>query len=970
MAIRKGVFVVNGVERILFGDPEKDSLADVLRRTGLTSVKLGCGTGQCGVCTIILDGKPCRACIKKYGKVAEHSVIETLEGFGTANNLHPLQQAWITYGGVQCGFCTPGFIVSAKALLDVNPNPTRQDVRDWFTKNNNLCRCTGYKQLVDAVMAAAAVMRGEKTMEDITFKIPNDGQLYHTKYPRPDALGKVLGVTDYADDIRLKMPEGMLEMAVHFSDKQHAKILAIHTEEAEAMPGVVAVLTYKDVKGSNNMGPGIGHKRSMIKKAMIPVLAGDKVRRKGDPIAVVVAETREIAREAAKKVKVDYEDLPVYRTFLDACKPGAVGIHSDDMPNDFLKQPLFKGKDTRAIFAKANQEGSGVHAVEGSFYSSRQPHLMLEPWCVQGYYDEDGLLTVNYKAQNIWASFNLVPDAIGIPKDKFRMVGAPAGASFGASMDNSAAALMGVAVMAVGKPINWTTTYEETQRYTGKRAASFCNIKLACDDDGKMLAMDFDGVMDHGATASSAGNLEGKMVRFYGYNYNIPNMRGLARGGLSNQAYGVAYRAYGSPQVYTGGEQIVDMLAHKMGIDPFEFRMRNLIKEGDTTPNGSPYRLYAIRTMMERMKPYYDESMEWAKQPSDKADEGWVRGAGIAIGGYHVSTPADRSEVAVELLPNGNVRGYNCWEEVGQGASVGAKVHLYEALRPLGLREDQIEQLQNDTKYCPPTGPASGSRSHYMAGNATLDACSKLLDAMRKEDGTFRTYDEMVAEGSPTKYSGVYSNIGQCTPINEDDGTGNPVSDQNFIVTIARVEVNKKTGKIQTVALHALVDVGIVGNFLTVDGQGYSAMEHSIGFALSEDYYDDVKKCGSPLGCGFPRCNDIPDDLVFEYQETPRQWGPHGSGGASESFQSCTHVSVINAVYNACGVRIYEIPGTPDKILAGLKAIEEGREYKPATYDYGSDFDEILDDIRMNPVTDKRGMTKEEIEAEIASGGH
>ena len=193
MAIRKGVFVVNGVERILFGDPEKDSLADVLRRTGLTSVKLGCGTGQCGVCTIILDGKPCRACIKKYGKVAEHSVIETLEGFGTANNLHPLQQAWITYGGVQCGFCTPGFIVSAKALLDVNPNPTRQDVRDWFTKNNNLCRCTGYKQLVDAVMAAAAVMRGEKTMEDITFKIPNRESirfyyLYRTNTITPEAM--------------------------------------------------------------------------------------------------------------------------------------------------------------------------------------------------------------------------------------------------------------------------------------------------------------------------------------------------------------------------------------------------------------------------------------------------------------------------------------------------------------------------------------------------------------------------------------------------------------------------------------------------------------------------------------------------------------------------------------------------------------------------------------------------------------
>ena len=184
------------------------------------------------------------------------------------------------------------------------------------------------------------------------------------------------------------------------------------------------------------------------------------------------------------------------------------------------------------------------------------------------------------------------------------------------------------------------------------------------------------------------------------------------------------------------------------------------------------------------------------------------------------------------------------------------------------------------------------------------------------------------------------------------------------------MEVNTQTGKTRVVSMHNLVDVGVVGNFLTVDGQGYSAMEHSIGFALSEDYYDDVKKCGTPLGCGFPKCNDIPDDLVMEYQETPRQWGPHGSGGASECFQSCSHVAVINAVYNACGVRIHEIPGTPDKILAGLKAKEEGKEYAPEWYDYGSDFYEIMDDVLQHPVTDRKGMTKEEIEAEIASGGH
>lgn len=967
MSVKKGIYIINGAERVVMSEYEKDTLADVLRRIGLTSVKVGCGTGQCGTCTVLVNGDPVRACIKKFRDIPEHTRIETLEGIGTAANLHPLQQAWITYGGVQCGFCTPGFIMSAKGLLDRNLNPTRQEVRDWFTKHNNLCRCTGYKPLVDAVMAAAAIMRGEIAEKDLEFKMPEDGSIYHSRYPRPDALYKVLGVADYGNDLALKMPAGTLHMAVTWAEHHHANILSIDTSEAEKVVGVAAVVTYKDIKGTNNLGAPMTSKMSLAKRVKEPVLCDTKVRRIGEPVAIVVADTEENARTAAKLVKVDYEVLPFYRNILESCRPGAVSIDGE-APNDLLRQPVFKGTEAQNIFAKAKDPESGIYVVEGSFYSSRQPHLMLEPWSLQAYYDEDNMLTVNYKSQTLWAGMVSVPRAIGCSPKEFRIIEIPSGASFGASMDHHAVAMIAAAEMVVKRPITWTQTYAETQRFTGKRAASYTNAKLACDANGKILALDFDNAIDHGGNANSAGNLEKKVIRFIGYPYNIPEVRGLSRGGLSNQPFGVAYRAYGSPQCYTSGEQLIDMMAEKLDMDPLEIRYINGAVEGDLTNNSYPFKNYGIRTMIDKLRPYYRESLAWAKETTEV---GWKRGVGIACGGYHVSTPADRAEIDVELMPDGSVTQYNCWEAMGQGASIGTLVHMHEALKPLNLPVEKIKLYQNDTKFCPPTGPASGSRSHYMAGNATILAANDLMNAMRKPGGTYRTYDERIAEGIPTKYHGVFSTVGLYKAIDDYTGVGDPTPDNNLLAIIARVEVNASTGKTRVIAVHGIADVGVIGNFTAVEGQAYGSMAHSIGFALTEDYCDEEKKYASPLGCGFLRCNEIPDDIEFEFQETPRKTGPHGSGGASECFQSCGHTAILNAISNAVGIRIHELPATPDKVKAAIRAKIEGTDYAPEPYDFGEDYNEILDYALECAKTEQRRVeTAEEIEEEIRSGGH
>ncbi|NTV90663.1 MAG: 2Fe-2S iron-sulfur cluster binding domain-containing protein, partial [Clostridiales bacterium] len=341
MAFRKIWLNINGVDRMMICDPEKDTLANVIRRLGLTGTKVGCGTGQCGACSLLLDGEVVRSCVKKIKNIPDYSKIITIEGIGAPGNLHPLQQAFITYGGVQCGFCSPGFIVSAYALLEKNANPTRDEVRHWFTEHKNACRCTGWKPIVDAVMEAAKVMRGEKTMEEITFQVPKGGRIYGTNVPRPAALSKVTGLCDYGDDIKLKMPPGTLHLAIVQPGLNHARIKGIDASEAEKMPGVVKVITSKDIKGTNRIMFPLGHARAKCDGFERPIISDEKVFRYGDVVAVVAAETEEQAREAAKKVKLDLEELPAYMSYLDAVAPGAAEIHPGT-PNMYLVMPLLK----------------------------------------------------------------------------------------------------------------------------------------------------------------------------------------------------------------------------------------------------------------------------------------------------------------------------------------------------------------------------------------------------------------------------------------------------------------------------------------------------------------------------------------------------------------------------------------------------------------------------------------------------
>lgn len=949
MKLRKMTLNINGADRMFICDPEKDTLADVVRRLGLTGTKVGCGTGVCGSCSVILDGQVVRSCTKKISKIEEYSEVLTIEGIGSPRSLHPLQVAFMNHGGVQCGFCTPGFIVSAYALLEENSDPTREEVRDWFQKHRNICRCTGYKQIVDSVMLAAKVLRGECSIDDIKVDQGKPGEYYGKPIVRPAALAKVCGVCDYGDDIELKMPENVLH-AVMVQPRVgfHAKINSIDTSEAEKMPGVYKVVTAKDVKGSNRICFFQFSPRALATERTHTLIAEDKIFNYGDCIAVVVADTKSHARAAADKVTMDYEKLPEYRTYLEAVMPDAIRVH-DDHPNMWAFQPVIKGAgyDTPDLIEDA------AHVVEGSFYSSREPHMPIEGDTIQAYMGDNDMLTVQCKAMAIGGNLGDIAEATGLPPEKVRVIENPTGGTFGWGTAGGSFSLAAVVCQACDyMPIALSMTYEEFMHFSGKRAPAFSNSKLGCDENGKIVGALWDFGIDHGAYNELGDDLAWRPARFTYFPYSVPNVMGLSRTACTNHAYGAAYRGYGSPQAYTCSEAMMDMMADEMGMDPFEFRWINIAREGDTNVNSHTYLDFPMEQIMTTMKPYYEAAVKRAKEEDTPEKR---RGVGIAWGGYNVTEGAeDQCTLGIELLPNGKFAKYDTWQDQGQGGDSGSLQCTLEALKPLGVSIDDIELRQNDSIYGVDSGASASSRQHYMNTIVSEMSAQKLINAMKKPDGTYRTYDEMVAEGIPTRYDSQYENPSDPTisGLDPNTGHGNPTPAYTYGMFLSEVEVDVKTGKTKVISMLSVDDVGVIGNPVSVDGQAYGGLSHCIGFALTENY-DDVKKHGNIAGAGIPTIKDIPDDENFKliHLENPRSTSPYGSSGASEAFQSAGHMAVINAIHNACGVRIYDIPATPAKVKAGLDIIANGgKTDPPKKYFLGSDFYEEMEYIKNNPV--------------------
>ncbi len=908
--MEKRILNVNGVDRTLIVNPEKN-LAQVLReQLLLTGCKICCSEGQCGTCTVIVDGAVTRACMIPMNEVEKGAKISTIESLGTPDNLHPLQVAWMANGSAQCGICTPGFLMSAKVLLDTNNNPTREDVRTWFEINNNHCRCTGYKPLVDSVMDAAAVLRGEKKKEDLLFEPVENGSIMGSKYRRPSALAKVTGAWDFGADVALHMPPDTLRLALVQSEVSHGNIKGIDSSEAEKMPGVVKVLTWKDVKGKNAITGLITFPTNKGDGWDRPILCKEKVFQFGDAIAIVCADTEDHARAAAAAVKVDIEVLPAYMSAPAAMAPDALEIHPG-VPNVYFEQGVRKGEDTAPLMEKA------AYTVEAETYCSRQPHLHLEPDCGLAYMDESGRLTIHSKSIGLHLHHAMIAPGLGIEPEKLRLIENGVGATYGYKFSPTMEALLGVACMATSRPVSLVYNQFQNITYTGKRSPVEMKIKLGADKNGKLTAMEHTWWVDHGPYSEFGDLLTVRQAQFTGAGYDISNIRALGHTVCTNHAWGSAFRAYGSPQSFLASEIAMDMLAEKMGVDPFELRYKNIYRPGATTPTGQEPDVFCLENLFNLLRPKYEEAKKRCKELSTPEKP---RGVGLSLGIYGCGLDGpDGAATAIELTPNG-VTIFATWQDHGQGADLGALTITHETLRPLHLHPSQIKLELNDT-LLPNSGPSGGSRSNVMIGNALKVGAEMLMNAMRKPDGTYRTYDEMVAEKIPLRYDGKWV-AADCTACDAVTGQGKPFPIYMYELFMPEVEVNTKNGKVKVVKFTTAVDVGTIINRATVEGQIYGGIAQGIGLALTEDF-EDLKFHTTLRNCGLPSIKDIPDDFEILFQETRRPLGPFGAAGVGEAPLTAPHPAVLNAIHNACGIRILRVPALPKVVKAALDAKEK-----------------------------------------------
>jgi aldehyde oxidoreductase len=754
-------------------------------------------------------------------------------------------------------------------------------------------------------METARVLRGEISMENLVFKIPSDGKIWGTSYPRPTAVGRVTGTIDFGADMGLKIAD-VLHLAIAQAKVSHANIISIDSSEAEKMPGVFKVLTHKDVRGNNRIFGLINMSTNKGDGMDRPILCDRKVFQYGDAVAIVCADTEANARAAADKVRIELEELPAYMSAPAAMAPDALEIHPGT-PNVFFTINNIKGEDTKPIMEKA------AYVVEDEFYTQRQPHMVLEPDVGVAYLMEDGAPKIYSKSCFLHLHQLMIQGGLGVPP----VIASPpaVGAMFGYKLSPTLESFLGAACMATGRPVTLRYNWYQQQTYTGKRSPEFLKVKLAADKDGKILAMESDWTVDHGAYAEFGDAVAVRGAQFMGAGYHIPSIRGEGRAVYTNHAWGSAFRAFGAPQVEFASESLIDELAEKIGMDPLEFRYKNVYREGDTTPTGCAPDVIVLPGLLDMARPHYKEALERAKKESTPQKK---RGVGISIGVYGCGLDMPDSSVAWAELTADGVTIYNCWEDPGQGGDVGTLITAHESLRPLNIAPDKIGLVMNDMSLAPPSGPSGGSRQQVVTGQAIKAACEELIKAMKKKNGTYRTYEEMVADKLPTRYAGEFTTLTN-TAADLRTAQSNPFTVYQYCVFLAEVEVDTETGKTRVVKISSFADVGKICSQLAVDGQFYGGLAQGIGLALSEDF-EDIKKHSTMSGAGFPFVRDVPDDLELHYQQTPRPLGTFGAGGCGEVPLTAPHAAIVNGIYNACGVRITKLPAYPEKVLAGLKA--------------------------------------------------
>ena len=907
-------FLVNG-RPVTVNAPPLRRLADALRDDlGLTGTKVGCNAGDCGACTVLLDGDQVCSCMVSLAQAAGRNV-ETVEGLARNGNLNRLQRAFLRHGAAQCGVCTPGMLIAATELLRASPRPSAPEVMDGL--GGVLCRCTGYRKIVAAVLDAAG-------NDPQPLSTPPAGAAVGSRLAKLDGVPKLTGAERYGADA---VPANALWLRIVRSPHDSARVVLGDLKAvADARPGVERVLTAADVP-YNRIGiyPDLRDQ---------PVLAEGVVRYRGDPVVALVGTRAAVTAVRDEDLPIRYEPLPPVRGPDEARAPGAPLVHDETAGNKLIEGGVECG-DAQVALA-----GCAVTA-QGRFETAFVEHAYIEPEA--GWARRVGdRVELFVSTQTPVMNRDSTAEVLGLAPTQVRIVPSACGGGFGGKLDVSVQPLTALAAWLTGAPVACVYERPESMMASPKRHPTAIEARFGCDADGKLQAVAFDATFDTGAYASWGPTVASRVPIHASGPYAVPHVSARGRAFYTNGPPAGAFRGFGVPQAAIAHEALMDDLAVGLGIDRLEMRLKNAIRAGDATATGQVLEASAgLAPCLEALEPRWRLALEDAARFNTQ--EGPVRrGVGIGCMWYGIGNTAlsNPSAMRITLDREGRLTLFNGAVDIGQGSTTILAQICADAL---GVAVDRIAQVIGDTDWTEDAGKTSASRQTFVSGKAVESAGAALRAAILREanaadDATIelagarvvvrdggRRVEIDLARLEADAAGVVLEGVGRFDPPTttlDAKGQGKPYATFAFGAQVAVVDVDTELGTVTPIRIHAAHDVGRAINPTQVEGQIEGGIAQGLGLALMEEYLPGrTENLHDYL---IPTVGDVPEIEVI-IVEDPEPLGPFGAKGVGEPGLVPTAPAILGAIRHATGVRITKVPALPHRLRRALREQETGR---------------------------------------------
>ncbi len=904
-------FTLNG-DRVTVDAPPAERLSNLLReRLGKTGTKVGCDAGDCGACTVLMDGEPVCGCMVPAGRLDGRDVV-TVEGLAANGTLSRLQRAFLHHGAAQCGICTPGMLVSAASLLRKNEKPTEQQVMDAL--GGVLCRCTGYRKIVSAVMEALDF--------DAPSPVAARGKAVGAALERLDGEAKVRGTDIFGAD---RWPDDALVVRVIRSPHHHADFAFGDIEAFVAdHPGIETVLTAADIPGENRFGV-------IPPFAEQPVFAEKTARFRGEAVAAIAGEAAAMAALDLDDFPVTWTERPAYLHPQEAEADGAVPLHADREGN-VLTGGFVKRGDAQAGLDEADT------VVEGSYSTGFIEHAYIEPEA--GFARRTGnRVEIHACTQAPYMDRDDMARIMGLGPEDIRIVPTAVGGGFGSKLDISLQPYVALAAWKTGRPARIVYTRADSMMSTTKRHPSRIRARIGATRDGRITGMDFLGTFNTGAYASWGPTVANRVPVHASGPYVIPNYRAESRAIHTHCAPSGAFRGFGVPQSAIAQETLFDELADAIGMDRLEFRLLNALDNGQPTVTGQVFdKGVGIKACLDALKPHWERARREAREANGRANgPATRRGVGLAAGWYgcgNTSLP-NPSTIKAGLTPDGRVMLHQGAVDIGQGSNTVVAQIFADAL---GIPVHDIRLVGGDTDITPDAGKTSASRQTFVSGNAARLAGEALRTELLRlgnvsseaeialDGGTLvltdtngeRRVDLSGLAGDANGYVAcVAETYDPPTAPLDENGQGVPYAVFGYAAHMVELEVDEALGRVKLLKLTAAHDVGRAINPVLVEGQVEGGAAQGVGLALMEEFIPG--RTDNLHDYLIPTFGDMPkvETLIVEVEDAH---GPYGAKGLGEHTLIPTAPAILNAIRDACGVLVRNLPATPDKVRTAIAA--------------------------------------------------